>query len=299
MQVRFDPYRYNCYQKKYAVKRPTFKSANTMAQKIDVLLAETKKLFRYNKNANIPDFEKIIKQISPETTVKHYMDVPYGSNTSPKTCAYFSQKIHINNMADDMVADNKIIYLNPDYLGENSQLKLFADFVHEGTHIAQEEAADRISSVDFSKQILRSDMYTNAKLESLEGGIKGFTSIEYNILLPLIEIMKKETEIPQALTFANKEFLNTLFKQTTGCSTTNFIRIVTEDIMSQIKKIFPNGDTNFMLKYVHKKAGLEKEAHEVSLKFMKEVLGINTPTDLDFRILLYDEFEQVVKSMIR
>ena len=84
----------------------------------------------------------------------------------------------------------------------------------------------------------------------------------------------------------------------TGYSTQDFIKAVAYDIMSQIKKIFPLGDTNYMLKYTHKKAGHEKEAYKVSLDFLKDVLNMYGATDLDFRILLYDDFEQAIKSMI-
>ena len=55
---------------------------------------------------------------------------------------------------------------------------------------------------------------------------------------------------------------------------------------------------NYILQDIYRRAGREKEAYEMSLKFLKDVLKINGDTDLDFRILLYDDFGKAIKDMI-
>lgn len=299
MQVQFNQYRYNYYPICYS-SAPSFGGGiSTMQEKLAVLITETKKLYLTKQNAGIKDFEAIIKKISPTTTVKPFSEIPQGSNVSPRTGAYFSQKSLINSQTNEMFVEDKVIYLNFDNSPNQPRLRLFGDFIHEATHIAQEESTDRLSTIKFVNQLLFSPISAEAKNNSLFGGVQGFKNIEYYILLPLIEAMEKNNDIPCRIPYADKHILNMIYQNLTQLPTTEYIKAVTKDIIQQLKINLPFADDNYILKYVQKKAGQEKEAYTADLDFTKDVLKINGDTDLDLRILLYDEFEKTIGSMIR
>lgn len=301
MQVQFNQYKYNCNYSpvKYSTT-PSFKGIpSSMQEKLAILLAEAKKLYLTKQNANIKDFESIIKKISPSTSVKPYSEIPPGSNISPRTGAYFSQKTNINSQTNEMIIEDKVIYLNFNNNTSQPRLKLFNDFIHEATHIAQEESPDRLSTIDFTKRLLYPSASAIEKNHSLIGGVQGFKSIEYNIQLPLINILKKADEIPCLVPYTSKYTLNIVYQNMTALPTQELIKTVTKDILQQLKIKLPFANDNYILKYIHKKAGHEKEAYKISLDFLKDILNIKGDTDLDYRILLYDDFEKAIEYMIR
>jgi hypothetical protein len=300
MQVQFNQYKSNICQSHIYARRPVSFSGgvSTMQEKLAILLSETKKLYFSNKKADIKDFEHIIRKISPDTTVRHFSEIPAGSNISPRAGAYFSQKTNINPSTNEVNAANKVIYLNLENTDRHQKLKLFGDFVHEATHIAQEEATDRVSTLDFTKIMLHSPNLEITKHNSLIAGVQGFKSIEYNVILPLVEFLRKNSDIPLKVPYADKNILNYAYKNMTKFSISDYIRLITRDIMGKIKSKLPFADEKYVFKYIHKKAGHEKEAYETSLKFLKDVLNIKGDTDLDYRILLYDEFERVFANLL-
>lgn len=299
MQVQFNQYKYNYYPVSNSTA-PSFKSqASTMQGKLNILLSETKKIYNTKQNVGLKDFETIIKKISPTTSVRLFSQIPSGSNISPRTGAYFSQKTNINPYTNTISVDDKIIYLNFSNQIPSARLKLFADFIHESTHIAQEETSDRQPTIELVKTLLQSSYPTEVKSHSLVAGVQSFKNIEYNILLPLIDTLKKSDDMPKRIAIADKKALDIIYKNITGLSATEYIKAVTKNIINQLKINLPNANDNYILQYIYKKAGQEKEAYKISLDFLKDILKINSTTDLDLRILLYDEFEKTVKGMIK
>ncbi|MBQ7126191.1 hypothetical protein IJO12_03815, partial [bacterium] len=66
MQVQFNQYRYNNYYNVNSSTPVSFKAkVNTMPEKLNILLAETKKLYKNKQNVGIRDFSSIIEKISP------------------------------------------------------------------------------------------------------------------------------------------------------------------------------------------------------------------------------------------
>ena len=90
-----------------------------------------------------------------------------------------------------------------------------------------------------------------------------------------------------------------IYKSQTNLSTQEYIKAVTVDILKQLKTKLPYANENYVLRYIRKKAGQEKEAYQISLDFLKDILNIKGHTDLDYRILLYDEFEKAIDSMLK
>ena len=295
MKVEFNRYQYGNYPANY-MSVPSFRGikANTMQEKITVLLAETKKMYLSGKNPKLADFETIIKKISPTTTVRNFSEIPPDSNANPRTGAYFRQKTQINILTNEMQAEDKIMYLN---LNHPKQW-LFGDFVHEATHIAQEEATNRENIVDFTKRLLQSGLTPDKKHHSLVSGVKGFASVEYNIVQPLFKALQKDSELPKQVPYADKYILNEVYKQLTGYNVSDFIRLVTKDIVGQLRQIYPMLDEKYVVSYIRKQAGNEKEAYSTGLDFLKDILKIKGSTDLDLRVLLYDEFEKTTSNMI-
>lgn len=299
MQIQFNQYKYNYYSATSSTA-PNFKGQlSTMQGKLNVILSETKKIYNSKQNIGLKNFEAIIKKISPTTSVIPYSQIPPGSNISPRTGAYFSQKTNINPYTNTISVDDKIIYLNFSNQIPAARLKLFADFIHESTHIAQEEASDRQPTIELVKTLLQSSYPTEVKSHSLVAGVQSFKNIEYNILLPLIDTLKKSDDMPKRIAIADKKVLDIIYKNITGLSATEYIKTVTKNIINQLKINLPNANDNYILQYIYKKIGQEKEAYKISLDFLKNVLKINGAADLDLRILLYDEFEKTVKEMIK
>lgn len=300
MQVQLYQYnKYNCNIVRNS-PAPSFGGRmNTMQEKFAVLFGETKKLHQTKRKLEIKDFEAIIKKISPTSSVKLFSEIPPGSNISPRTGAYFSQKTNISILTNEMSVDSKIIYLNLNNQALQSKLKILGDFIHEATHVSQEESTDRVSTIDFTKKMLHSPLSAIEKNNSLLGGIQGFNSVEYNILLPLIQSLRKDDELPCRILHADKNMLNIFYKNITNLSATEYIEVIIKEGLKQLKMRFPFMNDNYVLQYIHKKAGFEKEAYKNSLDFFKNVLKINGDTDLDLRILLYDEFEKITKNMIK
>lgn len=300
MQVQFNQYRYNNYYNVNSSTPVSFKAkVNTMPEKLNILLAETKKLYKNKQNVGIRDFSSIIEKISPITKIKYFSEIPLGSNISPRTGAYFSQRSNIDFQRNEIKFDDKVIYLNFNNQTSQSKLKLFADFVHEATHIAQEEATDRVTTADFIKKFLSSPVSIIEKDNSLLTGVQGFKSVEYNILLPLIDAWRKTDDLPREVMHTDKKILDMIYKSQTNLSTQEYIKAVTVDILKQLKTKLPYANENYVLRYIRKKAGQEKEAYQISLDFLKDILNIKGHTDLDYRILLYDEFEKAIDSMLK
>ena len=298
MQVNFNKYQYNCNSVNSVT--PSFRgNTSTMQEKIDILLSECKKLLESKKNLGIQEFEAIIKKISPTTKVKAFSEIPAGSNVSPRTCAYFSQKTDINLHSNEMICKDKVIYLNfNNNTTELSRIKLISDFVHEAVHIAQEESIDRTPVTDFTKEVLYRSSSIEQKADSLRGSVQGFNSVEYNVVLPLIQAMKKTNDLPSRIQSADRDLLDMMYQNKTGLNTSGYIKSVTKYIIGQLKTVCPNADEKFILKYVSEKAKQEKEAYTVSLSFLKDVLKIDGDTDLDLRLLLYDQFQKTIDGMI-
>lgn len=299
MKIQFNQHKYNYYKVANSTA-PSFRAhASTMQGKLNVILSETKKIYNTKQNIELKNFEAIIKKISPTTSVRLYSQIPPGSNISPRTGAYFSQKTNINPYTNEINVDDKVIYLNFSNQIPSARLKLFGDFIHEATHIAQEESSDRYPTIDFVKTMVQSRYPTEVKSHSLVAGVQSFKHIEYNVLLPLIDGLRKSDDIPEKIIQADKNILNIIYENKTGLSTVEYIKAVTKNIINQLKTNLPSANDNYILQYICKKAGQEKEAYKISLNFLKDILKINGATDLDLRILLYDEFEKTVKEMIK
>lgn len=297
MKVQFNQYQYNQYVHSKATT-PIFNGkVTTMREKLPLLLTETKRLYQTKPNATIKDFETIIKKISPTLTVRLFSEIPKGSNIPLRTGAYYSQITNTNLYTNEISVKDKFIYLNFNDRSL-SNLKIFGDFVHEATHVAQDESADRVSTVDFTRKILQSKASAIEKEHSLIGGSQGFNTIEYYIHLPLIENLRKNDDMPSRVPYADKNTLNLMYKNITSMSTIDYIQNVTKHVLGQLKTKFPYLNDNYILQDIYRRAGREKEAYEMSLKFLKDVLKINGDTDLDFRILLYDDFGKAIKDMI-
>ena len=117
--------------------------------------------------------------------------------------------------------------------------------------------------------------------------------------MPLINALRKTCDLPQTIPTADKNILNYVYYGATRYSTSDYIKNVTNEILKHIKLELPHTDKKYVLQYIKQKAGQEKEAYLESLKFVKNIMNIKGDTDLDFRILLYDEFEKTLENMIK
>ena len=95
----------------------------------------------------------------------------------------------------------------------------------------------------------------------------------------------------------DKEILNQVYKKISGFNCENYIRVVVASVLTQISQTFPKMDQKYVVEYIQSKAGQEKDAYINQLKFMKDIIGIEQPTDLDYRNSLYEIFEKVTRDV--
>ena len=67
--------------------------------------------------------------------------------------------------------------------------------------------------------------------------------------------------------------------------------------MTEASQQFPNIDRKTVLQYISQTAQKEQEAHLNAGYMVKRALGINSPVDMEYRVLLYDRFTNVAGKM--
>jgi hypothetical protein len=136
-----------------------------------------------------------------------------------------------------------------------------------------------------------------AKAQTAQAMPLAFNVAEQAILEPLLEAMQKEEELPVPVAVYDKEILNQVYKKISGFNCENYIRVVVASVLTQISQTFPKMDQKYVVEYIQSKAGQEKDAYINQLKFMKDIIGIEQPTDLDYRNSLYEIFEKVTRDV--
>ena len=91
--------------------------------------------------------------------------------------------------------------------------------------------------------------------------------------------------------------VDSLFMKKTKMSASTHIRNVLSKAVNVANMQFGGIDKDFALDFVILKSKNEKEAYQNALDSNKELLGINSKTDFDLRIEMYQKFIDVAESM--
>ena len=285
------------FHKVQRTNKPSFMGYNNFTPKMQGLINDSKKLYNFNTRYSLNDITNIIKKYSPTTEIRDILTIPSSSNISPRTGAYYADVKQLLLNQNKILSQNKTMYIKTSSNNPINNLEILSSFVHESTHIFQEESSDRLSTTDFIQRFLVQSKSNTEKLDSIKSAPKFFATIEYNILLPLIKGLQKNNEMPTKIPAFNEQMLDKYFIDNTNLPAKEYVNRVTKYFLSLFRQQAPFMNTDFVLKYAIKKAGQEKEAYQQSLNFLKQVLNIEGKTDLDYRILLYEIFEKSLQEI--
>lgn len=252
-----------------------------------------------NSNINIEQIEKIIKKFSPTTSVKNIRELPPNTNVSDLTSAYFTNKLYFDADGKIFAGDKEIYLALPENNSKSAKLNFLNSLLHEMTHIFQEESKNRTSKVDFFNNLLHGKSPDSKDITTISSMPVAFSIAERNMYTPLYETLRKENFMPQPVIDCSKNMLDRIYIAKTGFDTKKFIELVINKTLDYTEKMKGPVNKSNVVKYISLVAGKEKEAYYNSTAFLKKAAGINSPTDLDLRVTLYDIFMEQAAQMAR
>ena len=251
-----------------------------------------------NTPVNYDDITKIIRKYVQGIDLYKMSELSQKSNATAAHGAYF-ENLHIYTPDGKCIQGKQGIYINlPKSNNLEDRIKFSEFLVHEMTHALQETSSDRTPLSKWMNDYLRNAKMNNDTVLTIQLMPKIFTTFEYNVSVPLYKALNKNNYIPLPISEASNEVVNAIYKDTTGISADKFAdfmiaktpeRLGLPDSLSNIKKI---------IEYAKLKTENEKEAIGNATDFIKNILNIKGPTDLDLRVNLYDIIQQKLQYII-
>lgn len=278
----------------------SFGSNTTIASKLNTFVPE---IYRYILSAPKIDYEgieSIMRKVSPETAVKAFSDIPRGANVCDGTGAYFHCNFIINTNCTPakVIPNGKAIYIPlPKDDNVSGRLNLLGSVVHESTHIFQEESFDRISKCEFLSHFLSKDVPDVVKRDTLMAIPRIFADADFQMQQPYLRYFGMTDWVPRPVKYINNEGLGMIFAETAQTSVNEYLARSIVNAMDKYAKEFPNYDRKTILNYITQTAKKEREAYLNSVNVLKFAKNMEAPTDLDYRILLYDRFINIAAAM--
>ncbi|MCM1010840.1 MAG: hypothetical protein NC390_08230 [Fusobacterium sp.] len=265
--------------------------------KLNSFVPEVSHYILHADEVTLKGLEKVVQKTSPQTAVKSLKEIPVGANVNDRTGAYFHCLYNFTRDLSDVIPGTKAIYINdarPD--STKSRLELLCDVVHEMTHIFQEEASDRTGKLELLQKLLSKNLSFEAKKDTLMSMPQTFAFCDMEFQRPLIYSLKKDDNLPRPVREIRMEALDAIYNNTVNCPADNYIvGIINKALKTSVAR-FPNADMQTVINYITTTAKCEREAYDTSLKVLKSVLGVKSPTDLEYRIALYDRFSAISQA---
>lgn len=275
----------------------SFGSHVPMTANLNAFVPEVSSYIMRAGEVTLNGLEKIVQKTSPQTAVKSLTVIPAGANINDRTCAYFHCLYNFTRDLSEVIPGSKAVYINNTRpYSPRSRLELLGDVVHEMTHIFQEESSDRTGKLELLEKFLSKNLSFEAKKDTLMSMPQTFAFCDVEFQRPLIYSFKKEDNLPRPVRELSSEKLDDIYNNTVNCTADNYIvGIINKALKTSIER-FPKADMQTVINYIATTAKCEFEAYDTSLKVLKSVLGIKSPTDLDYRIALYDRFVVISKA---
>ncbi len=274
-------------------KSVSFKGDRNFVEFFEPFQKEFLALCREKKEFKFDELNTFVKKYVPNLEVKRLSEVDSGANVHDRTAAYFKDEMFFT--PDGRIRNGqKVLFINsPEMNSEADRVAFSQFFVHEMTHAFQETSSDRLSKFEFFKGFLGGKSLDDDKLHTLLMVPKLYSMVEYNYGLPLINVLKKENEIPLPIRVKPDEnIIDNIYREQVGGSADEYLDALVERVFEILGK--PSDKQNFKTakKYLVLIAQKEKEAYEKGLAFTKSLLNIDqkTPTDIDLRVKLYEMF---------
>ncbi len=274
------------------------KPPQTIAAKMKAFVPAAYDYIINSDEVTLDGMKKIVQKVSHGTDVKPFSQVPANGNVSEGAGAYYHCNFRINSVTNEIQEDNKTIYVEPpENLSVIERLKFLGSIMHEITHIFQEEASDGLGKRQFLQKFLKTNLSSRQKFETLQVMPKIFTEAEYAIQRPYLGAFGMRDYIPRPVNVLSQNVLNQIYLETVNSPVDSYIERAILNSMTSASKRFPNYDRQTVLDYVLETSKNECEAYLTSVNVLKTALSIKSPTDQDYRILLYDRFANVATGM--
>ena len=289
------------------IKEDVFiKSSNTVsftsADKNQYNLAK-EDLTQYFLNTDkysIEEIENIIKKYSPATNFDDIKNIPANTNAARGTAAYTyepTQFVMGNNGNIEAVDLPKTIFLNFKTSAKNekeAKVILLDRLLHEVTHVLQEDSP-KDNKIVFFNNFLATQEDTNKAIANLQAVNTIYNLIEQEMMSRFVNATPTSGSLPKEIN--KRTDVDTLFMKKYKTSTSTFIKNILKNAMQLGSMKFGKIDKNFVLDFIILKAENEKEAYQNALDSNKELLNINSKTDFDLRIEMYEKIIETAKKI--
>ncbi|MFI3301218.1 MAG: hypothetical protein R3Y28_07345 [Candidatus Gastranaerophilales bacterium] len=251
-----------------------------------------------NQKTTLKDFETIIQRYSPTTRVEEFATADKtNSNITEITRAYMKQPMGFDMQSKRLVTYPKTILIDDPNKGHvTERADLFACFVHESTHVLQEEHPLKTSRFEILDKYVQNTDNMSEITQNLQLAPKIFTQIESILNQHYAYTFMKTDRYPRAIMTSPIQALENDTQKKMNMSYPEFVRMIVTQTISQIENQFGPVDKNFIKKYIAATAKGEKEAYKNEVGFLKSAFHIKQTTDLDVRETVYEELIKFVES---
>ena len=244
------------------------------------------------------DIRKIIHKYVPDIGINRMSELNNKSNAVEATGAYF-ENLQIFTPDGRCLQGRQGIYINlPETNNIEDRIKFSEFLVHEMTHVLQENSSDRIPLSKWMNDYLQNAKMNRDSILTLQLMPKIFSIFEYNVTKPLYTALNKSSYMPLPINSASNDTVNEIYKNSTRVPASRFADIILSKCAERIG--LPEAPSNIkkIIEYAKLKTECEREAISNATAFIKNELGINSPTDLDLRVNLYDIVKQQLQNII-
>ncbi len=247
------------------------------------------------------EIEKLIKKYSPETNFDDIKNVPRQSNVNRASGAYTYEptQFYIKDDGSCQITQlPKTIYLNfhtPTSNQKEARIILLDRVLHEMTHILQDETGSDTRKEDFFNKKLSTIKSQEAAVANLQAVNLVFNATESAMMQSFVSCLPTAWSLPKEVN--RRMDIDSLFMKKTKMGTSTHIRNNLSKAINMANIQLGGIDKNFALDFVILKAKNEKEAYQNALDSNKKLLGINSKTDFDLRIEMYQKIIDTAESM--
>lgn len=270
-------------------------------KKYSSLKQDITEYFTTAETLSVEEIRALVKKHLPDTGFDDIKNLPKGSNSSIYAGAYTAEPIAIYTAKNGKLQSEtkpKTIYLNfhtPTQNVKESRIILLDRLLHEMSHVLQDEKGSDTRKEDFFNEYLSSLKNQQVAMANMQVANMIFNGLE-KLLIETFKACSKTTgSLPKALkrdTDINSLFLKKM-KITAEAQIQNYLSNSINLVNMKLGII----NKKFISDFVILKAKNEKEAYQNALNSDKELLGINSKTDFDLRIEMYDNIIKVAESM--
>lgn len=293
--------------KNHIAKDTFVKSTNNISfgsindKKYSSLKQDMTEYFTTAETLSVEEIRVLVKKHLPHTGFDDMKNLPKGSNASIYAGAYTAEPIAIYTAKNGKLQAEtkpKTIYLNfhtPTQNLKESRVILLDRLLHEMSHVLQDEEGSDTRKEDFFNKFLSSRTNQQIAMANMQVANMIFNGLEQSLFETFKNCSKTSGSLPKEL--KRDTDINSLFLKKMKITAEAQIQKYLSKSINAVNMKVGIFNENFILDFVILKAKNEKEAYQNALNSDKELLGINSKTDFDLKIEMYDNIIKVAESM--